>query len=122
VHILSYILIILGILSNVLMILGLIKGLRILDKELPENIMARFTTVLGIIFLLYVISMFSLSILSFIKAVYNYGLVFLLFIAMPFIIGYTSSSERVKLYTYIQIISNIAGILIILASVRHIFS
>lgn len=100
------------IILNLLTLLGFIFGKIMLKNQHKHEIISTYTIYLAVIFGLYLIFLIIFAITAFILGYINFGLLFLVFFILPFVIGRVSRYEKANFYTNIQIMVLIISLLI----------
>ena len=108
----THLLIITVTILNLLALLGFMFGKIIFKKEHNHEPASLYTVYLAVIFGLYLISLIIFSITAFILGYINFGVLFLTFFIVPFILGRISTYEKANFFTNIQIIVLIISLII----------
>lgn len=103
----------LSFIITVIAILSLTTGLVINNKpDIDPKKKASVGLFIAFLMHLYIIFMFITGLFGLVKH-YYLSVILLLFAVIPFIIGYFSSFNKIKLYTIYQIVSHITCLLIL---------
>ncbi len=100
--------------SNFLLMPGFLCGNIVLRKnENAIKFFAIFTVIMSFLMLLYIAGFFLFAAENILTGRISTGAIALIFPAMPFVIGYFASYEKVNRYTVIQIFTLILSLLFI---------